>query len=258
MIKKNTMKAKLMAGKKVLGTYVKSTDPAMIEVLCLSGLDCILLDNEHTAMSKETMASLLRTSELYDVTGIVRVRQNDASMILQALDAGAYGVQVPNLTSAEEVKQVVQRMYYTPKGSRGFANTTRTAGYGLMPVNEYIQKANDELLCICYCETKAAYDHLDEILAVEGLDMVFIGPSDLSQAFGVLGDTNNPKVLDAIQDIIERTKKAGLFVGTVASNPDRARELFEKGADLIVLSSDQGFMAQSAKQGVSALKDLLE
>ena len=254
MLGTNKLKKMLLEGKKPVGTYVKTFDPAITEVCSLVGYDCIIFDNEHTAMSKESMAPMLRAAELHGCTALVRVRENNASMILQALDAGAYGVQVPNIRTADEVKQAVHSIYYAPKGGRGFANTTRTAGYGIMPVQEYIQKANDELLCICYCETKEAYENLDEILKVEGLDMVFIGPSDLSQAFGVLGNVKHPTVIAAMDDIIARTKAAGKFVGTVAGNGADAAELYNKGVDLVILSSDHGMMAAGAKTMLGELK----
>lgn len=258
MLGTNKLKKMLLDGKKPIGTYIKTFDPAITEVCCLCGYDCVIFDNEHTAMSKESMAPMLRAAELYNCTALVRVRENNASMILQALDAGAYGVQVPNIRTAAEVKQAVSSIYYAPKGSRGFANTTRTGGYGLMPVNEYIQKVNDELLCICYCETKEAYENLDEILQVEGLDMLFIGPSDLSQALGVLGNVKHPKVLETVDDIIRRTKAAGKFVGTVAGNGAAAAELYNKGVDLVILSSDHGMLAEGAKVMISALKENLK
>lgn len=254
MIANNSLKQKLLSGNCVTGTYIKSCDPAITEILCLAGFDFVIFDNEHTAVSKESLSGLLRATELCGVTGLIRVRENNPSMILQALDAGAYGVQVPNIRTADEVRQAVASVYYAPKGSRGFANTTRTAGYGLMPVQEYIERANNELLCICYCETKEAYENLDEILCVDGLDMVFIGPSDLSQAFGVLGDVSNPLVTNAMDDIIARTRAAGKFVGTVAKDAAAADALFAKGVNMIVLSSDHGLMAAQAKKELNALK----
>jgi 4-hydroxy-2-oxoheptanedioate aldolase len=254
MIHDNKLKKMLAEGKKPVGTYIKSYDPSTTEVACLSGFDFIIFDNEHTVMSKETMSGLLRATELYNVTGLIRVRENNAAMILQALDAGAYGIQVPNINTAQEVEQAVNRIYYTPKGLRGFANTTRAGGYGLMPIDEYIRKANEELFCICYCETKTAYENLDEILKVDGLDMVFIGPSDLSQAFGVLGNVTHPLVLNAMNDIVRRTKAAGKYAGTVASNGDAAAELYAKGVDMVVLSSDHGMMAAGAKDMLTRLR----
>ncbi len=254
MLTKNKLKQMLIEGKKPIGTYIKSTDPAITEVCCICGLDFIIYDTEHTSMSKETMSGLLRATELYNTTGLIRIRENSTSMILQALDVGAYGVQIPNIRTADEVKKVVSSMYYAPKGIRGFANTTRAGGYGLMPVNDYIRNVERELLCICYCETKEAYECLDDILAIDGLDMIFIGPSDLSQAFGVLGQTKHPFVQNAIDDIVARTHKAGKWAGTVATDGDSTVALFNRGLDMIVMSSDHGMLASTAKKMLSIVR----
>jgi 4-hydroxy-2-oxoheptanedioate aldolase len=248
MLKTNKLKQRLAQGETLIGTFVKSTDPAMTEVMCMSGLDFLILDNEHTAMNKETLVNLIRVTEIYDVPVIVRVRDNDTPQILQALDAGAYGVQVPNLRTAEDAKKAIRSIYYAPKGTRGFANTNRTAAYGLMDVKEYIRLASENLLFVGYCETLEAYENLDEILALDGLDIVFMGPSDLSQAFGVLGQVTHPLVLDAMDTIIRKTIRAGKVVGTVASDGIAAKKLMEKGVRFIVMSSDQGMAAASAKR----------
>jgi 4-hydroxy-2-oxoheptanedioate aldolase len=248
MLKTNKLKQKLARGEAVIGTFIKSTDPAVTEVLCISGMDFVILDNEHTAMCKETMVNLIRVTEIYDVPVIVRVRDNDTPQILQALDAGAYGVQVPNLRTAQDARKAIHSIYYAPKGTRGFANTNRTAAYGLMDVKEYIRLADENLLFVGYCETREAYENLDEILTLAGLDIVFMGPSDLSQAFGVLGQVTHPIVLDAIDTIIEKTLRAGKVVGTVASDGIAAKKLMDKGVRFIVMSSDLGMAAASAKR----------
>ena len=254
MIGHNRLKEKLARGETVIGTFMKSLDPAMAEITCAAGFDFVIIDNEHTAMSKETMVNLLRITELYDVTAIVRVRDDDQPMILQALDAGAYGVQVPNLRTVEDAEKAVKSIYYAPKGIRGFANTHRAGGYGSMDVQEYVARSAENLLFLGYCETREAFENLDEILKVDGLDVVFIGPSDLSQAFGVIGQVTHPTVVSAIDTIIDKTVKAGKVVGTVAGNGEAALKLQEKGVRLIVMSSDQGMMAASAKSMLNTFR----
>ncbi len=168
----NSVKKKLARGDAVIGTFIKSVDPAMTEIVCQAGFDFVIIDNEHTAMSKETMTNLVRASEIHHVPAIIRVRENDASQILQALDTGAYGVQVPNLRTADDARRVVSSVYYGPRGRRGFANTQRAGGYGMLDVNEYLRRAAENLMFIAYCETREAYENLDEILQVDGVDVV--------------------------------------------------------------------------------------
>ncbi|MBP7402425.1 MAG: 2-dehydro-3-deoxyglucarate aldolase [Clostridia bacterium] len=244
----NPVKDKLAEGRTVIGTFIKSVDPAITELVCQAGMDFVILDNEHTAMSKETLVNLIRVTEIHGVPAIVRVRDDDTSQILQALDTGAYGVQVPNLRTAEDARKAVDAMYYAPKGKRGFANTQRAAGYGGMPVGEYLRRTSENLLFVGYCETREAYANLDSILDVDGLDIVFMGPSDLSQAFGVIGQVDHPLVRDAMDDIIVRTVRAGRVAGTVAADGAAARRLAERGVRFIVMSSDHGMVTASAKR----------
>ncbi len=255
MIKENRIKKMLAEGKKVVGTYIKSTDPAITEVICMSGFDFVIFDNEHTSMNKETMVNLIRASEIYDVPAFVRVRECNQPQILQALDAGALGVQVPNINTADDVVKAVKSTKYAPDGYRGFATSQRCIGYGCaMGADEYIKLTNENIMTICYCETKDFYDNLDEILKVDGLDMIFMGPSDLSQAFGVIGDTNHPIVTGAMDTIIEKTLKAGKYVGTVASNGDMVNHWMEKGVNLLVMSSDLSLMNNCAKEYMAKVK----
>ncbi len=244
----NTLKTKLAQGKTVIGTFIKSVDPAITELVCQSGMDFVIFDNEHTAMSKETMVNLIRVTEIHGVTAIVRVRDNDTPQILQALDTGAYGVHVPNLRTSDDFRKAVRSIYYAPKGSRGFANTQRAAGYGMLEMNEYLRRVNENLLFVGYCETREAYENLDEILQVEGVDIVFMGPSDLSQAFGVIGQTNHPFVQDAMDTIIDKTVRSGRVAGTVASDGAAAKKLVERGVRFIVMSSDHGMVTASARR----------
>lgn len=243
----NPVKQKLARGEAVIGTFIKSVDPAMTEIVCQSGFDFVILDNEHTAMNKETLVQLVRVAEIHGVPAIVRVRDDDTPQILQALDTGAYGVQVPNLRTAADARKAVDAMYYGPRGKRGFANTQRAAGYGMLEVGEYLRRVDENLLFVGYCETREAVENLDEILEVDGLDIVFMGPSDLSQAFGVIGQVNHPLVQDTMDRVIAKTQRAGRVAGTVASDGNAAKALIARGVRFIVMSSDHGMMAASAR-----------
>ncbi len=254
MIRENKVKKMLADGKCCVGTFIKSSDPAVTEVVCMSGFDFIVIDNEHTAMSKESMVNVIRAAELFEVTPIVRVRDFDQPQILQALDAGAMGVQVPNINTQEQAQHVVKSAKYKPEGYRGFAYSQRCAGYGIMNGAEYAQMSNANVMSICYCETLDAYNNLDEILKVNGIDVIFIGPNDLSQAFGVTADIKHEKVTTAIDIIIEKTLKAGKDVGIIAANGDEVNYWSEKGVKFIVMSADLSLISNSAKTYFNQIK----
>jgi len=257
MIKENIIKRGLHEGKKYLGTFVKMIDPCVIELLKYSGFDCVIIDNEHSQMSKESMVNLVRTADLCGIMPIVRVRENSRSMILQGLDAGAYCIMVPETNTAEEVALVVSRTKYAPIGNRGYTASQRAAGYGEMPPAEYATFSNDNTMVIVYCETQQAIDNLDEMLRVPHLDMMWIGPMDLTQALGVIGNPKHPIVLEAMDMIIRKCIEAKVPVGTIANTVTDAAKLYDQGVQLISLASDQGMIRSTAKLFRNELEETL-
>ena len=243
MIRPNPVKQTLKEGGNVVGTWVKTADPAVVEVLGLSGFDFFVLDNEHVAMSPESMTQLVRTAELSQIMPIVRVRENRAVEVLQALDSGAMGVQVPQVNSRAEAEQLVKSAKYAPIGERGFAPSHRAAAYGFMDPIEFASASNEHTLVVVYCETVAALQDLDNILKVDGVDVIFIGPFDLSQSLGVIGQPEHQKVQEAVSTIIRKTQEAGRAVGTIAGGADEAQAWFERGVQYVTISSDLGMLA---------------
>ena len=237
------------------GTFVRLNDAAGIEVLAGAGLDFVILDNEHTAMSKESMVSLIRAADISGLTVSVRVRGNDVTQILQALDSGAMGVQIPQIDSFPQAKAVVDAVKYAPVGKRGFAASQRSAGYGMMNPVEYARLSNEETMIASYCETAAGIENLGEILTIPQIDIIFIGPFDLSQALGVLGEPNHPTVLSAIEDIAKKTRAAGKAVGIIASSAEQTRRWHEMGIQYITYSSDLGMMASDTKRYLKEMRE---
>ena len=247
MVRHNRIKEGLKKGENFIGTFLKITDPAVAEVLALAGYDFIIIDNEHTVMDQETLANIIRAADATNMLPTVRVRDMSDALIRQVLDTGAMGIQVPVINTAEEARAVVSSVKYAPEGSRGFAASQRSAAYGFMNPREYAELSNANTLTTVYCETLEAMENVEAIAAVEGVDVVFIGPFDLSQALGVIGETNHPKVLAAIDDIIKKVRAAGKAVGTIASDAEQAIALMNKGVQFICLSSDLSMIAGLSK-----------
>lgn len=253
-MRKNQLKKRLLRGENALGCFVKLTDPAVPELLALAGFDFFVLDTEHVAVDREQLTNIVRSADAAGITPIVRVRENQQVEILQNLDLGWAGVQVPNVDTPQEARDLVSYVKYTPLGVRGLSPSVRACGYGTCSVDEYICMANDNTMVVSHCETKECVDNLDEILKVEGLDVIFIGPMDLSQSYGVPGQTKNPEVAQAIETITEKIQAAGKIVGTVAGTPEAARALIEKGVQYILLSSDQGMIVNWGKNALKAIR----
>jgi 4-hydroxy-2-oxoheptanedioate aldolase len=254
MIRHNRIKAGLKKGETFIGTFVKVCDPSAVEVLALAGFDFIIIDNEHTVMDQETLINLIRAADATEMLPTVRTRDSSDSLIRQVLDSGSMGIQVPMTNTAAEVRAVVSSSMYAPEGTRGFAASQRSAAYGTMNAKEYAALSNANIMTACYCETLEAIKNIKEIAAVDGLDIVFIGPYDLSQALGVIGEPNHPIVQSAIDDIIKVVRAAGKAVGTIASDAEQANSLIQRGVQYICLSSDLAMIASLGKSFLGKVK----
>lgn len=253
MISRNRVKSALKSGASVLGTWTKIADPAAIEVLGLCGFDFTIIDREHVAFDNGAVTDLIRAAELADIVPIVRPRENRAIDILHALDAGALGVQVPGINTREQAEAVVRAAKYAPRGERGYALSHRAGGYGTLPAADYIQRSNDETLVVCYCESRACVENLDEITALDDVDVIFIGPFDLSQSLGVIGQLGHPDLTRAIDDVIARTRAAGKACGIIASTGAEAAQWHARGVQYVTLASDLGLMAAGARALIAEL-----
>ncbi|HEY5586637.1 MAG TPA: aldolase/citrate lyase family protein [Ruminiclostridium sp.] len=253
MIRENKMKQGLKEGKNYIGTFSKIIDPCVVELFSMIGFDFFIIDNEHTQMSKESMVNLLRTSDISGIVPIVRIRENSRAQVLQALDGGSLGIMVPETSTREEVQFVVDNTKYGPLGKRGYTPSSRAAGYGFMNASEYALKANENTMIVVYCETAKGIENIEEMLNVKGIDVMFIGPMDLSQALGVTGQSKHPLVVEAMKNIIEKAKAAGIAVGTIAPDAKEAQRLMDMGVQVIGLSSDQGMIAYAGKQFMKEL-----
>ncbi len=216
-----TLKQKLQQGP-VYGAFMKGSDPAIAELLGTTGLDFFVLDNEHVALDKENITNILRAAELYNITPIVRVMFNEASNILQALDAGAAGVQVPNIDTAEQAQALQQYSKYVPMGKRGFSPAVRAGRYGTTPIKQYIEESNANGLVIAHCESVEGHKNIEEICKVEAIDVIFIGPMDMSQSMGIVGEMGNPALKEVIEDVTKKALAAGKQVGIVCAAKDVA------------------------------------
>ena len=255
MIRQNETKKKIKDGDFAIGTFMKSNDPAIAEIIGLAGFDFLVLDNEHVAMGRDSMVNVIRAADAVGLDPLVRVRENNQVDILQALDAGALGVQVPNVDTFEEAASLVQSVKYAPIGKRGFSPTTRAAAYGLMDKKEYVSLSNRESLVVAHCETVTCMENLDDILQLEELDVIFIGPMDLSQSLGVMGEANHPKVLESIDIIIKKVIAAGKAVGIV-STASQAQDYINRGVQYLLVGTDQGMISTGATQIIKQIRSI--
>lgn len=233
----NRTKAKLKAGETVHGCFIRYNDPNLVEIIAGLGFDFLVFDAEHATIEPRDCENLVRAAELRGVSPFVRVTTNTAPVILRYADTGVQGIQVPWVNSVADAERAVQAVKYSPRGTRGLAST-RAADFGLkVPVAEYVVQANTETLVVAQVESSEAVDQVSRIARVEGVDVVFIGPTDLSNSLGHPGDPSHPKVQDAMERIIKGAGSAAAL-GIFVSNAHDARAWRERGARYIVTSLD--------------------
>ena len=210
----NRMKKKLQAGEPVFGVSVMFPSPQVVEMVGKLGFDWVLIDCEHGSTSPESAELMAMAAEATGITPIARPQMNSSEAILSVMDRGAMGVQVPHVNTAEDAKRAVRAVKFHPLGDRGLAAGTRPANYGFGPsMSEYVIEANRETLVCVQLEEEQAIKNIDEILEVEGVDVFFVGPSDLSQSMGYVGQQAHPEVQEVMERGVEIIRKAGRFAG---------------------------------------------
>ncbi|MDR2087725.1 MAG: aldolase [Dysgonamonadaceae bacterium] len=246
-------KEQLKRGDAVYGPFMKTGDAAFVECAGHAGFDFVILDMEHGPVGFSNLQNLIRGAETAGVLPIVRTYDSSETAIGKALDLGAKGVQVPQIQSVNEAREVVKAARYFPKGERGVCRFVRAAAYSSTPRNDYFNQAN-EALVILQVEGKQVLNHLDEILSVEGLDILFVGPYDLSQSLGVPGQVSHPEVVAAIRTIAEQAKQAGVTTGVFCDTFEAAALWREAGIQYLSYSVDVGVFTEACAKIVNQLK----
>ena len=238
-MKENQLKSRLKKGEAVFGLLTPIYDPAIIEVVGRLGFDCYMIDCEHGHGGPIQVENVVRACELSGMTPLARVRSADMKLVLQFMDTGLMGIMLPGVTDADDVKRLVDAVKYPPLGKRGIA-AVRANDYLLdsMPQVDYVPFANEQTLVLPQIETMEAVKNLDSLLRVEGVDGYFIGPRDLSMSMGFPDGPAHAEVRQLMDEIFQTVRGAGLITGTVASTGEEARNLVDRGAQLILGSTN--------------------
>ncbi len=243
----NKIKSLLKQGKQTAGAWLQMTSPFSAEIMARAGFDWLIVDMEHAPGDFLNLASQLQAMGETGCVPFVRAPWNDPVAIKRILDTGVMGVLIPYVNTAEEAKNAVAACKYPPEGIRGLAGSPRAAYFGQNSM-DYLKDANDEILVIIAVETGEAIDNLDEILAVEGLDGIFVGPMDLATSMGYFGDPSHPEVQQAIATVEKKTLKAGKYLGTIGGSWEQAKEKYDRGYQFLMLMSDSVDLAKLAGQ----------
>lgn len=243
----NTLKEKLSKGEAAVGIFAVMNSPDVIEILGLAGFDFAIIDCEHGPMGPESALTLIRAAELKGLTPIVRIPNALESTVLHFLDIGAHGLQVPQVNSAETAAALVRHAKYYPVGRRGVA-FMRSSDFGMTAPEQYFSQANEETLIVVHCENIEGLDNLEEICKIPEIDVVFVGPYDMSQSLGLTGQVTHERVEAAVQKALEITKRHGKICGTIAGDGDAARMRIEQGFKYVAISLDSVLFAAKCRQ----------
>ncbi|NJM08995.1 hypothetical protein HC891_26545 [Candidatus Gracilibacteria bacterium] len=233
MAAQGLLRARLGRGQALRGLFVGIPSPALIEMAGHAGFDFVVIDNEHGPASLETTEHLLRAAGSVGLAAIVRASGVEQREILRILDLGPAGIQIPQVNTAEQARDLVRFTHFPPEGMRGVAFSTRAAGFGFHGGAEYMQRVDSELQVVAHIETAEALANLDTLLAVDGIDIWFIGPTDLSVSLGYPGQPAHPAVRQAIDDALERIRRAGRIAGLMVTSADDWHTCAQLGARYI-------------------------
>ena len=249
-----SVKQRLLSGERLNGCWIETFNPIAAEIMALSGYDTAMIDLEHGPGSYMDAISMMQAVSQHQCTPLIRTSCADPAVIKRVLDIGPAGVMVPNIRSADEARDVVAACRYGPAGIRGAAPTIiRGADYG-KEVGDYLRWMDEEFLLIGQVESRQAVEQIEAIAGIEGLDMLFIGPADLSASLGVLGGFDLDEFIGAFEKIEQTTLKAGKLLGTIPFGPWSAKRLYENGHSLVLSGADTVLLRQAAEQDVASLR----
>ena len=250
----NKLKERLARGETAIGTFIASGSPDLVEILGLTGFHFVVIDCEHSFYGPEKIQHMIRAAELRGITPIIRIPNAMEFNILHVLDVGAHGIQVPQVNDAQTAREIVAHAKYSPAGRRGIV-APRAADYGMTNLTEYFSYENEQTMIITHCENQNCLDNLEEICQIPEIDVVFLGPYDMSQSLGILGQVTHEKIEDAAKRVLEITRKynkiAGIYTGSGAQAKERARQGFR----YIAVSTDTFLFADKYKQEYQAFQD---
>lgn len=249
----NSFRSRVLAGEWLCGSFINLGSALTAEIAARAGFDWLMLDYEHGPGSEETLLHQLQAVEAYKTATIVRIAANEAPRFKRALDLGAGGVMVPYVNNAEEAQSAVSAVRYPPHGTRGVSKFNRAAGFGL-GFDDYYKHAHERLVTMAQIETPESLERLDAIAGVDGVDVLFIGPLDLTTNLGIQGEFDHPLFVDARQKVAAAAKRAGKAAGILVTAAGQIPVLRAEGYTVMAFGSDGGAVTSGLAQSLAALR----
>jgi 4-hydroxy-2-oxoheptanedioate aldolase len=231
-----TLRERLSDGETTVGTFQIIDSPMVSEIVGLAGMEFVIIDQEHGPLTAESAVGMCAAAERGGAAPVVRVRSNTEAEIQRALDVGAEGVEIPQIESRADAEAAVEAARFRPEGSRGLSPYVRAGGY--RGGADYTERQNERVTVIVHIEGATGVENLDGIMAVEGIDVLFLGPYDMSQSIGIPGQVRDERVESLMAEVCDRAAEAGKTVGTYADDPEMARQWIDAGARYVATYVD--------------------
>ncbi len=249
------IRRRVLSGELLCGTFLNLGSSVAAEIAGLSGMQWVLVDLEHGNGDRQQLLGQLQALDCTPAVPLVRLPANDPVILKRFLDLGPSGVMVPWVNSVEEARAAVQGLRFPPQGIRGAAGLTRASRFGI-EFEQYFEQANKELLLVAQVETGQAIDRVEEIAAVDGVDVAFIGPLDLSVSYGIPRQFNHPLMNRARERVVEVCRKAGKAAGIMLPNPAMLEQTVQEGFTFIAVGSDGSALLEEMRQIVRAFQSI--
>ena len=246
-------RTRVLAGEFLAGTWLNLGSTITAEMAGLCGFDWVVLDHEHGPGSDTTIIQQLQAIAGSPTVPLVRIAWNDPVRFKRVLDAGAHGVMVPYVSTPAEAAAAVGAMRYPPRGLRGVAKLTRSTGFGLT-FDDYFAHAHEWLVTLTQIETAEGVANAPAIAAIDGVDVLFVGPMDLTTSLGIPGQYEQPQALEAFRQVAAAARAAGKAAGILLMNPAHVPMCRELGYSVIALGSDGGAASAGLRQAAAALR----
>jgi len=254
-MRKNTVKEMLKAGECVYGTSLEDClEPEMAVILAKAGLDFFFVDTEHCTSTYAEIQALCRAAHAVNIVALVRVTENRPELITRALDVGAMGIIVPRIHTADAGRTALEVMKFPPLGHRGFGLRSIITDLEGKSAAEEIESCNRETLAVLMIESKAGLENVEEIASLPGVDVLFIGPYDLTLSLGIVEQFDNPIFWNAVDRVVAACKAAGIAAGIQTSNMSLLQEARRRGARFLLYGSDVAILFAGFKHAISELK----
>lgn len=249
------LKEKLRKGENVLGTMITVFDHVdMLRIFQNSGFDFVIIDNELGYFDYKELSALLNTGKLLDFPVLVRIAEPRREIVTKCMEMGAAGLLIPNCDGPKTAQQVISYAKYAPMGNRGVSLGRANTNYQKVDALEYMKKVNEETIIMCQIESPEGVENVEKTAAVAGVDCLFIGPNDLTQSYGIMGQTQNPVFVDAVKRVIAAAKAENKACGIHLQNTDGVKKWMAEGMNMNLYGNDASLLRNACVAGVEAIR----